>query len=645
MLHRSSSQSRSTLGSEPRPTPGDNIHHEKNARLTTVQTVLGFSDDDLSNFEVAAGGSDNLLESLEDARAQKAREALDFPFCSPGDNKRQANTGSQNPSNKSIPKTAHRIEGDCAVSKGSGTIREQNFGRRPLQEGSFNILSNLSNQEGPQPTERQESSLAKGLGEAEEAENLPRPQSTILDMCEYLNDNLDDSLPPLPAFATSEQSSRRRECAGGAKYQDSMLNSAIKERSTITLGQRRVSVVSLGSDPVVVSTRKPANTGKTNSRIIWGEGDEQSDILKAGPMGHDIFEDVSDFCVEEAKKGQPRLSESTAQLLAGVSAKSKAKPRHRTVSGNQDRKDDAKAMPRRSDISRTASLQSTSTELISGSQSKALKRPRLNSVEREVQRQEREQTRAREAEERAKSKEEREEQKRLEKERKAKEKKIAADLAEANKARMDRKITTPELIVDLPLSMEGMSVYTQIAPFLADLKVQSTTYTSPIADVIRFRRKVTARWSDDLGHWEPAPLTIESEKHILCLLDGKDFAKMAALGHGLENHVAKVRNEFPSSQPIYLVEGIEALLRKSRNSKNRAFMDDVRNRLSDVQGSQGQRRKASKADEIIDADIIEDGLFQLQLIHKVQVHHTDSSVETAKWIAVFTQHISTIPYK
>ena len=691
MPHKSSSQPAPPLSSEPRSEPRD---YEKSARLKTLQAALGFSDDDLSNFEVAVGGSDNLLESLEETRAQKVQEESSSLFCSPGNYRRHGDQREQEGrqsleqdlSCKSTHNALQRIEGGFANSVSSKSaskaseMKGQRSARRPLQERSLNILSDLSDPVSPQPTKRRKisqtgeawrDSVAKGLGEVKEGEYMPRPQPTILDLSAYFDDDLGDSLLPLQASnpicesAVSRRLSPKsssKEPTGGMSR--SPANSGGKIKSTTALGKIRVSVVSLDSDPIATSPRKPTNIYKTRNRSIWDlniddQLDESRDLrdnegedntTKAEAPNRDVFRDVSEFCAQESEKSQPRLSESTVQLLARISAKSKAKPRHRIASGSGNIKTDAKAVPTRSDISRTTSLQSLNTEPINGSQSKsknpsAPKRSRLTSVEREEQEQEKERKRLCKVEERAKGKAEKEEQKRVEKEKRAREKQVAADLAEANKARTDRKVTTPEMIVDLPLSMVGTSVYTQTAPFLTDLKVQSTTYSSPVPDIIKFRRKVTARWSNDLGHWEPVPQIIESENHIICLLAGKDFAKMVALNNGLENHVAKIRREYPGSQIVYLVEGIEVLLRKSRNSKNRAFVDDVRTKLSDIQGSQGQRRKPSNADEIVDADVIEDGLLELQLYHKVQVHHTSASVETAKWIAVFTQHISTIPYK
>ena len=59
--------------------------------------------------------------------------------------------------------------------------------------------------------------------------------------------------------------------------------------------------------------------------------------------------------------------------------------------------------------------------------------------------------------------------------------------------------------------------------------------------------------------------------------------------------------------------------------------------------SRGRKKKTPP--EYISDDLIEDALLSLQIRHKVLIHHTASLVESAEWISIFTQHISTIPYR
>jgi crossover junction endonuclease EME1 len=108
---------------------------------------------------------------------------------------------------------------------------------------------------------------------------------------------------------------------------------------------------------------------------------------------------------------------------------------------------------------------------------------------------------------------------------------------------------------------------------------------------------------------------------------------------------------------IYLIEGLSAFMRKIRNARNRQFTSAVRDGLcgnedstSASTGNQhGQPARAKRAaqapTENVDEDTVEDALLNLQVLHGVLIHHTNAPVETAQWIAVFTQNISTIPYK
>jgi crossover junction endonuclease EME1 len=56
-------------------------------------------------------------------------------------------------------------------------------------------------------------------------------------------------------------------------------------------------------------------------------------------------------------------------------------------------------------------------------------------------------------------------------------------------------------------------------------------------------------------------------------------------------------------------------------------------------------RKKKEQEEYVDEDLVEDALLRLQVMHGTLIHHTAAMIETAEWIVVFTQHISTIPYR
>ncbi|KAJ4321164.1 hypothetical protein N0V84_005516 [Fusarium piperis] len=252
--------------------------------------------------------------------------------------------------------------------------------------------------------------------------------------------------------------------------------------------------------------------------------------------------------------------------------------------------------------------------------------------------------RVREKEARAAAKEADKETKRREKqeakEAKAREKERNAALAEVNKLRTDKKVSTPEMMVDIPSSLNP-TVTTQLTVMLEPLDVQFTTWDSPVDNVIKWRRKVKSRYNDDLGLWEPIPLRLQDEKHALVVMTADEFVRLA-LDDELSSHVEKMERHFSTHHIIYLLEGLIPWMRKNRNLRNRQFTSRVRAQESSASNS-SRRNKPSES--YIPEETIEDALLQLQVMHDVLIHHTTIPLETAEWIVNFTQHVSTIPYR
>lgn len=220
------------------------------------------------------------------------------------------------------------------------------------------------------------------------------------------------------------------------------------------------------------------------------------------------------------------------------------------------------------------------------------------------------------------------------------------------------------MIVDLPSSMNP-SVRLQVETLLEDMNVQHYPYSSPVNNVVKWRRKVRARFNEDEGYWEPIPVErIEPEKHAMVLMPAAEFVELAlgAKGSDLEAHVLRMQRHHEGDQIMYMIEGLTPWMRKNRNVRNRQFQSAVRNAGADAdvagaaaaanapppssQAPPGRRRKDPKPPPVyIDEDQVEDALLQLQVAHGVIIHHTGAPIETAQWVATFTQHISTIPYK
>ncbi|KAJ4857914.1 ERCC4 domain-containing protein [Trichoderma breve] len=271
---------------------------------------------------------------------------------------------------------------------------------------------------------------------------------------------------------------------------------------------------------------------------------------------------------------------------------------------------------------------------------------------------------ARTAEQRARDKEAQVAAKAVEKERKrqekeqlkeakALEKERAAALAEVNKVRTDKKVSTPEMILIMPSSVnEGLKV--QLETLLDGLSVEYTTRESPIGNAFKWARKVRSRFDDEMGRWEPIPLQIKAEKHALILLTADEFVDMA-VNDSVDSNVSRTKRHFPGHELIYLLEGINLWMRKNRNIRNRRFTSGVRAQeqpdseatatAASTTAAPRRRRNNAAVEEYISEDIVEDAILRLQVEHDVLIHHTAVPLETAQWIVAFTQHISTIPYK
>ncbi|KFX97118.1 hypothetical protein V490_02952 [Pseudogymnoascus sp. VKM F-3557] len=252
------------------------------------------------------------------------------------------------------------------------------------------------------------------------------------------------------------------------------------------------------------------------------------------------------------------------------------------------------------------------------------------------------------AEQKLAEKEAEAERKRLVREGKARDKQIAADLAKVNTLRIDKKVATPEMIAIFPRSLDE-KLRQQAEGFFGKMGVSYEEWdcSGTVQNVLRWKRKVDAKYNEVEGHWEPVPTVIEDEKHVLCYMPAAEFVALGTNedGKDLDTHVQRMKRRFDGFEIIYLIEGLTAWMRKNRNVRNRQFTDAVRRQMGEEGGGTSSQRSRKKAAEYVDEDMVEDALLRLQVIHGVLIHHTSALVESAEWFAVFTQHIATIPYR
>lgn len=282
----------------------------------------------------------------------------------------------------------------------------------------------------------------------------------------------------------------------------------------------------------------------------------------------------------------------------------------------------------------------------------AKKRQRLTSAERELRATEKdgakqERIRAKEAEKEKRriAREAEKENRKQEKELRVQEKKKAADLAEVNKSKVDKKITTPEMIVYLPKSIEGKSINNQVRELLARANAEVKVFESSIPGLVKWKQRVSRDFDEELSHWVRAA-RVDENNFAMCLLSGEQFCNLVSGAdeedENIEMHFNRTKTLYPKCQVIYLIEGLEAWIRRSRSAQNRAYQAAVRRMEDQAQQQQTQSRRRKKTEVQVDEEAVEDALLELQVTHRCKVQQTLNPTETAEYILGFTQQISLI---
>lgn len=417
----------------------------------------------------------------------------------------------------------------------------------------------------------------------------------------------------------------------------------------------------LDSDPIFTSsapepTRRSPSPGISKGKAAYIDDSEIGGSENKGknrPARNDNIEDFSDpmnfvdpiepFEFQEAEIAPPPLrsefSGRTANLLASLSRSKSDMTGTFSTKKRTDREqdDDLDDLPE------------------ARSSRKPKKAAKQNSADKEAK-----------AKEREAAKSQRDREKQLEKERKqkqkddkAKEKQLASDIAQANRLKVEKKDSTPEMILDLASSFKETSTSNQALEYMRLLGVEHTFFDSPIRNVVKWRRKMKATYNRALGYWEPCELHLRDEEHVMCFLTAQEFVDMATSALGtdtpdapseLEAHILRLKRAYPRCTIIYLIEGLTAWMRKNANSRNRAYQAEFLRNLDPGQGpsqpAPSSRRKKNKPETSpIDDDTIEDALLNLQIAHNCLIHQTAASAESAEWIKTFTEHVSTIPYR
>lgn len=505
---------------------------------------------------------------------------------------------------------------------------------------------------------------------------------------EYIDLSLstDDEAPLRPSPGHGGKTASQARVATGFRHFENDLDlgeswttHASKRRklsppSDVEKGRLEVGSAVLGSRKSTTRTTQEDRWTEEPSPIISTSQDRDSAPLRGYRSAVEpatlITDDSDDSFPEDVINGRipehkqrPLLSERTAALLASLDKPMKRKKIKAVGQRSSDKTRESRKLDSPCSGDEETDLERAPNPKVAKSSTTA----KLKNAEKAARAEEREhlrkadkarkvKDREEEQEQKRLLKEEEQERKRLLKEERTREKQKDAALAEVNKSKLDKKVTGPEMIVDLPATIDGYGVDIQIREFLKNLQIEATSYQSPLPNIIKWRRKVKSRYSEEKGHWEPTQsMEIEDEKHVMCLMSAQEFVALAsAKSHqqdvqSVEVHVAKFKSEFNGCKPIYLIEGLTSWMRKNKTTLNRAYQAAVLNQMDGLEdsapgGSQkATSRRKKSAQEHVDPDMIEDALLRLQVMNGCLVHHTAIPVETAEWVANFTQHISTIP--
>ncbi|OAA57514.1 alpha-mannosyltransferase [Niveomyces insectorum RCEF 264] len=221
-------------------------------------------------------------------------------------------------------------------------------------------------------------------------------------------------------------------------------------------------------------------------------------------------------------------------------------------------------------------------------------------AEKEARRREKEAERARRQQQKEVDKERRRIAMDMAKEKKTAERAAAAAFNDANKSRVDKAVAAPEMIVRLPATLP-QATREVTETLLGAIKAESQPWTSPVGNVVTWRRKVTAEYDAALGHWVPVAQRVVDERHALVVLRGDELVQLIVAadddpmsadvaqtplpppppldgrGGGLDGHVRTMQQHFPGHTLLYLVEGLNAWKSKNRSIRNRQFAAAVRN--------------------------------------------------------------------
>nr|CAG8495675.1 2238_t:CDS:2 [Entrophospora candida] len=245
----------------------------------------------------------------------------------------------------------------------------------------------------------------------------------------------------------------------------------------------------------------------------------------------------------------------------------------------------------------------------------------------------------------------------LERQRKKLEKKAekqrVKQIQQINKKKFEKFDMTRELIADIEASLMEGTFGSLIQSNLESKFITINTIQHNISKIIKWRRKVSAEWDDELDAFMPVPEKIHDDVYLMVYLPISELGKIIGQ-NSMKDYLQNLKNAFTNKKLIILIEGFEEYCRKKRLHHNRNFTNAVRakineNQEEDQETNETQKHKkkqpANNNNLGPDPEKIEEELIWLQIIGKCSIVHTKDISDTVETIGLFSVDISTIPYK
>ncbi|CAN6598930.1 hypothetical protein TRVA0_001S06524 [Trichomonascus vanleenenianus] len=224
-------------------------------------------------------------------------------------------------------------------------------------------------------------------------------------------------------------------------------------------------------------------------------------------------------------------------------------------------------------------------------------------------------------------------------------------LEAANRAKRGRTDSTAEIILNVTGAFHDSSIGFKVKEALGEFGTEILTWDCDdveYVDLIRYQRKVTSRYNHEEDIYVPCDMEIHEENQGIVFVEASNFVKLLDLNI-FDKHLEKVQEHFEGKRIIYVIQGLQQVLRKAANEKNREVAARVRQLMNSKSTSaappSSQRATRTSSTNEIDTKEIEMALTRMEVELCFRVLHTANFLESSDLIVDLTHDIGAAPYK